>query len=102
MRRSAFSNQWQPLVSITGNLADFLERYEEASRENVIQFLALDPREPELHRLLLRAGAREREVGPRSDLHRDWEQLNRFYLLVTSPNAARRVPRQPGHVLRAT
>ena len=36
------AEQWQPLVSITGDQDWFAEHYAKATRENVIQFLALD------------------------------------------------------------
>ena len=41
-----FGGQWQPIVDTTGDRAAFLERYETATQDNVVQFLAFDERNP--------------------------------------------------------
>jgi uncharacterized alpha-E superfamily protein len=43
---SGSREQWQPLVIITGDDAGFAARYENPSRENVIQFLVFDAENP--------------------------------------------------------
>ncbi|MDX1520332.1 MAG: alpha-E domain-containing protein [Anaerolineae bacterium] len=74
--------QWQPLVSITGDEAKFSERYEEVNKANVITFLTLDKDYP--HSIIscvqaARENARTiREIIP-SEL---WEQINTFYHAV--------------------
>jgi uncharacterized alpha-E superfamily protein len=92
----AFSDQWQPLVSITGSLAAFETNYAVANRENVIQFLTLDPENPSSILSCLRT-ARENARSIREVISTDtWEQVNRFYLMVSSPNAPRRIKESPG------
>ncbi|HEU0073317.1 MAG TPA: alpha-E domain-containing protein [Dehalococcoidia bacterium] len=92
----AFSDQWQPLISITGNLDIFQTTYAQADRESVIQFLALDPENPSSILSCLRT-ARENARSIREAISADtWEQVNRFYLMVSSPNASRRIKESPG------
>ena len=92
----AFSDQWQPLVSIMGSQEAFAERYGAASRDNVIEFLALDPENPSSILSCLRT-ARENARSTREVISTDtWEQVNRFYLMVSSPNAPRRIKERPG------
>ena len=85
--------QWMPLVYTSGDQDDFFERYKEATRENVLQFLILDPENPNSIFSCI-CQAREtartvREVLPDSL----WEQINKFYLMVKeaaeSPNTIR-------------
>ncbi|HLG11954.1 MAG TPA: alpha-E domain-containing protein [Dehalococcoidia bacterium] len=91
----AFSDQWQPLVSITGNLDGFQARYRTADRDNVIQFLALDRENPSSIVSCL-SKARENARSIREAISSEtWEQVNRYYLLVSSPAAARRVRENP-------
>ncbi len=72
--------QWGPLIMITGDYGDFLERYEEgATRENTLHYLTLNPGYPNSVLSCLRA-AREnartiREMIP-SEM---WEIINAFY-----------------------
>ena len=79
---SPLREQWSPLVYTTGDHQDFEERYSQATRENVLQFLLFDSENPNSI-LSCISNAREaartvREVLPSGI----WEQLNRFYLLV--------------------
>lgn len=79
--------QWAPLVYTTGDQAPFFERYREATRENVVRFLAFD--EANSNSILsclqrARENARTiREVISSSM----WEEINKFFHLVR--NAAR-------------
>ena len=91
----AFSDQWQPLISITAGLRDFRERYETADRDSVIQFLTLDTENPSSILSCLRA-ARENARSIREAMSPDtWEQVNRFYLMVNNLNAQRRIKEHP-------
>lgn len=79
---SSLSPQWMPLVYTSGDHEDFNKRYPDGSRENVLQFLILDPKNPNSIYSCI-AQAREtartvRETIPDSL----WEQINRFYLTV--------------------
>jgi uncharacterized alpha-E superfamily protein len=80
---SETSQQWEPLVKTTGDRATFEENFgEEYTRENVMQFLTLDPDYPSsilgcVHR------ARENARSVREVISSEmWEQVNRFYLMV--------------------
>ncbi len=71
--------QWEPLVSTTGDMALFRQRYETASRENVVSFLTFDPTNPNSILSSLTA-ARENARSIREVISTDmWEHLNEFY-----------------------
>ena len=79
---ASLAPQWMPLVYTSGDQNDFNERYPDGSRQNVLQFLILDPENPNSIYSCI-SQAREtartvREVLPDSL----WEQINRFYLVV--------------------
>lgn len=79
--------QWLPLVQVTADEKRFLERYGEATKENVIQYLTFD-REYENSVLSCLSAAREnartiREIIP-SDM---WEHVNTFYLRMKDAEA---------------
>ena len=76
------AQQWEPLVATTGDHEIFLDRYGEATKENVIQFLSADSTNPNsiLSCLL---GARENARSVRENIPSElWEQVNRFYMMV--------------------
>ena len=79
------SEQWAPLVCVSGDVEEFYKSYEVATREDVVQFFAFDRSNPNSIASCVeraRENAREiREVLPIAI----WEQLNKFYLLVQSP-----------------
>ena len=82
-----FSDQWQPLVSITGDLEAFRTRYPDANRDNVIQFLTLD-KENANSIVSCLSRARENARSIREVISSEtWEQVNRFYLLVKHPKS---------------
>lgn len=45
-RSDSPTNEWEAAIRATGNSATFFERYEEATRENVIEFVAFSPSNP--------------------------------------------------------
>src|SRR4026208_632174 len=74
--------QWEPLVITTGDQVCFRERFGAATRENVIQFLAFDPENPNSILSCLRS-ARENARSVREVISSErGEQLNKFYLMV--------------------
>jgi uncharacterized alpha-E superfamily protein len=74
--------QWQPLVSATGDQEEFAARHGEATQESVLQFLTFDPRNPNSILSCLQA-ARENARGVREVISSAmWLQLNKFYLMV--------------------
>lgn len=88
--------QWEPLVTTTGDLEGFRERYGEATRENVIRFLAFDPEYPNSILACLRA-ARENARSVRPTISSEmWLQVNTFYLLVeeAAAHSARENPHE--------
>ena len=76
--------QWQPLVNISGDHAEFAKRYDVASQHNVIYFLTFDKDNSNSIISCLRA-ARENARSVREIISSDmWLQLNSFYLMVNS------------------
>ncbi|HEY2735880.1 MAG TPA: alpha-E domain-containing protein [Polyangiales bacterium] len=74
--------QWWPLVAVTGDEAIFRERYGEASRANVMQFLTFDEEYPNSIASCL-AAARENARIVREYISTTmWQELNKFYLMV--------------------
>lgn len=81
------AQQWQPLVNTTGDHEEFAKRYGAATQQNVIQFLTFDADNPNSILSCLRA-ARESARSVREIISSEmWEQLNKFYLMVTSAGA---------------
>ncbi len=74
--------QWEPLVVTTGDEELFKEYYDDFNRENVVQFLTFDTRNPNsmlscLH--MARENARSVREWISSEM---WQQVNTFYLLI--------------------
>jgi uncharacterized alpha-E superfamily protein len=76
------AQQWEPLITTTGDLAIFQERYGQATAENVIHLLSFDPSYPNSILSCLRS-ARENARSVREIISTEmWEQINSFYLFV--------------------
>ena len=76
------TQQWQPLVSITGDVELFKTNYGEANGENVIQFLTFDRDYPNSIISCLEL-ARENARSIRETISSEmWEEVNSFYLMV--------------------
>lgn len=74
--------QWGPLVQVTGDNASFAERYDQASKQNVIHFLTLDTEYPNSIISCLRA-ARENARTVRGIISTElWEQINMLHHMV--------------------
>jgi uncharacterized alpha-E superfamily protein len=74
--------QWQPLITTSGDNATFQRRYNVASKRNVLEFLTFDRENPNSIYSCLRA-ARENARSVRETLTAEmWEHINRFYLMV--------------------
>lgn len=74
--------QWEPLVTVTGDIELFTERYGAPTKQNVIQFLAFDPMYPHSILSCLRA-ARENARSIKDVLSTEmWQHLNSIYLTV--------------------
>lgn len=77
-----FTENWGPILTATADHFAFFQYYEQATRENVIDFMTFDLRNPNSIYSSL-AAAREnartiREVLP----HELWVQINAFYLKI--------------------
>jgi uncharacterized alpha-E superfamily protein len=87
---SGSTEQWAPLVIITGDDEAFAARFQGATRVNVIRFLTFDTNNPNSIISCLRA-ARENARTIREAISPEmWEQINTCYLMV---NAAASDPR---------
>jgi uncharacterized alpha-E superfamily protein len=92
---AAGSAQWQPLVDTTGDRLMFADRYEAASREQVVEFLTFDTDNPNsILSCLNRAHDNARSVREviSSEM---WEQAHRFYLMLQQAARQRRVMHTP-------
>jgi uncharacterized alpha-E superfamily protein len=80
-------HQWEPLVNVTGDRELFMQRYDGATRNTVIQFLTFDPDYPNSIMACLES-ARDNARSVREIISSEmWESINEFYLLVTSQTA---------------
>jgi uncharacterized alpha-E superfamily protein len=80
----AEGQQWEPLVSTTGDLEAFTKRFGDATQDNVIHFLTFDAENPNSILSCMRA-ARENARTIREILSSEmWLQLNKFYWTVTA------------------
>lgn len=87
--------QWEPLVSTTGDHAWFFERYRTATRENVIRFLAFDAEYPNSIFSCVRI-ARENARSIRETMSSEmWEHLNNIYHLVSQAGRQQGVLESP-------
>jgi len=79
-----YSDQWQPIVDITGDRALFQKRYGEATQENVVRFLGFEPEyQNSIYSCIV--AARENARSVRETISSEmWEQINGMYLLVTA------------------
>jgi uncharacterized alpha-E superfamily protein len=76
--------QWLPLVITTGDEKAFAKLYDAPTRENVVQFLVADSRNPNSIYSCLQK-ARENARTMRESISSEmWEQMNRFYLMMQS------------------
>lgn len=79
--------QWQPLVDITGDRAAFAARYPTSREDSVIHFLGFDGDHPNSILSSVR-NARENARWIRQFITLEmWEQLNKFYLMLTAREA---------------
>lgn len=76
------TQQWDPLISVTGDRELFSQLYGEGTSHNVLNFLTFDSRSPNSILSCVRA-ARENARSVRETISSEmWEQINAFYLMV--------------------
>ncbi|MDZ4859802.1 MAG: alpha-E domain-containing protein [Candidatus Hydrogenedentes bacterium] len=87
--------QWEPLVRTTGDYDTFMAAYGLVTRENVLQFLAFDMKNPNSILACLR-GARESARGIREIIPSEiWEHINTFYIMVRDAARVRGIIESP-------
>jgi uncharacterized alpha-E superfamily protein len=75
---------WNPVLRSTGDNADFHKHYKEANSESVIEFLTLNPKNPNSILNCL-TNARENARHAREQISLEmWEEINRAYLSLQS------------------
>lgn len=80
--------QWMPLINITGDDQAFSVGYGQASRENVLAFLTLDPDYPNSIRSCIES-ARENARTVRESITTEmWQQINELYHLLRNTSTA--------------
>ncbi|MEM9341206.1 MAG: alpha-E domain-containing protein [Bacteroidota bacterium] len=84
-----YDEQWRPLVVITGDLPQFVERYKKADKSSVIRFLGFDAKNlNSIYSSICFARENARSVRP--ELTKEvWEQVNALYHLVKDGTARR-------------
>ena len=88
-------DQWEPLVNTTGDRELFFERYEAATKDNVIQFLTFDAEYQNSIKSCLGL-ARENARSIREFISSEmWEQINKFYLMMNSKDSMDRAAEEP-------
>ena len=74
--------QWEPLLIATADNDLFKKHYSKPTRENVIQFMTFDKRNPNSILMCL-SNARENARTIREIISKEmWEHLNQFYMMV--------------------
>ncbi len=97
MPGGSLTEQWQPLVTATGDYEAFKERYGEASRDKVIEFLAFDRDNPNsIISSLFKARENARSVREMISTEM-WEAINTFYLFVIEAARDTHCVSQPSH-----
>jgi uncharacterized alpha-E superfamily protein len=87
--------QWEPLVTVTGDHELFTQRYDSATRNTVIQFLTFDHDSPNSIVACLRS-ARENARSVRDVISSEmWESINEFYPSVASKTAKNEAFKDP-------
>lgn len=76
------TQQWEPLISVTGDRTLFAKLYGEPNAHNVLNFLTFDSQSPNSILSCVRS-ARENARSVRETISSEmWEQINAFYLMV--------------------
>ncbi len=80
--RGSMANVWSPFISVTGDEEDFYQRYPDANKNNVLQFLVSDP-EYKNSVISCLEMARRNALQVRDIITSEmWELINRYYLFL--------------------
>ena len=92
---SGANEQWEPVLSATGDFQFFQERFDQATRENVMNFLTFDTSNPNSIYSCVSA-ARENARTVREVITAEmWEQINTFYLTMREAANVGSMPSEP-------
>ena len=78
--RVASSNEWHSAVVVSGSEESFYSKYDEATSQNVISFLALDPENPSSIRVSIEHARRNARAVRTALTTEMWESLNDTWL----------------------
>lgn len=93
--------EWDPIVRVTGDMELFKSIHERSTPENVINFMVLDPRNPDSI-LSCVARARENAGSIREIISSEmWLLINKFYHTMSSRDASKRVFEDPNKFCEA-
>jgi uncharacterized alpha-E superfamily protein len=93
--------QWQALLNTTGDHELFAAQYQEASRENVLNFLTFDRENPNSIFCCVR-NARENARSVREIISSEmWEQANLFYIMVRDAGNDQSIMENPNKFYQA-
>ncbi|MFT7231847.1 MAG: putative alpha-E superfamily protein [Cyclobacteriaceae bacterium] len=81
--------QWEPLVTTTGDREAYLKLYSDFSRENVIKFLAFDDKNPNCIYSCISIARENARIIRDSISKETWEVLNELYYYVGSLKKSR-------------
>lgn len=94
------AGQWEALIKITGDEEDFRKRYNHSTDQNVIEFLTFDQKNPNSIISCITA-ARSKARSMREILSSEtWEELNIFFLNLTSSDSQQRANENPAEFFR--
>ncbi len=79
---AGYQEQWGPLISTTGDDAQFAEHYHQATKQNVIQFLTFDTRNPNCILSCITAARENARLARQYITLEMWEHINRFYFTI--------------------
>ena len=83
------SNQWESLITATGDIELYKSLYGNISQQNVVEFLTFDQRYPSSIYTCIR-NARENARTIREQISSElWRQINEAYLDLSAPSARR-------------
>lgn len=90
-----FQGQWAPLVYTTGDHELFAEGYPNATRDNVLRFLAFDEKNPNSIVSCLRFSRENARTIREVISSAMWEQINKFYHMVQDASRNSHALQQP-------
>ncbi len=92
---NSLEQEWDPIISVTGEMGRFRSTHEEVTRDKVLHFMVLDPDNPNSILSCVNR-ARENARSVREAISSEmWLLLNRFYHRLNSPDAMEKLLDNP-------